>query len=156
MLRCDRTKIVATGISAGGHLALLLGLSQLPGDRTIKAVCSLYGPSDLVEILPEEKRDDQKNAVAALLGGAVSEKLALAREASPITYVRKDSIPIRLYHGRMDVLVPIAQSIALDAVMKAAGAESTLIIYDGKGHAFGLDDHALDEVAAFFERALSG
>jgi len=152
-LHVDTNKIVATGISAGGHLALLLGLSQPPGDHTIKAVCALYGPADLVEILPPKMRGDRTNAVAALLGGSVSEKLSLARAASPITYVRKDSIPVMLFHGEKDELVPVAQSIALDHALKAAGAQSTLTIYKDKGHAFGLDDAALLEVEKFYEHS---
>ncbi|HEX3800985.1 MAG TPA: alpha/beta hydrolase [Verrucomicrobiae bacterium] len=153
-LHVNTNKFVATGISAGGHLSLLLGLSQPHGDRTIKAVCALYGPADLVEILPPDMRDKKSNAVAALLGGSVTEKLALAREASPITYVSKDSIPILLYHGEQDKLVPVAQSIALNAAMKAAGAQSTLVIYKDKGHAFGLDDQALAQVKEFYDRCL--
>jgi acetyl esterase/lipase len=154
-LHLDANKIVATGISAGGHLALLLALSQPPNDHTIKAVCALYGPSDMVAMLPPEKQNDTNNAIAALLGGSVSEKLALAREASPITYVSKDSVPVMLFHGEKDKLVPVAQSIALDAALKAAGAQSTLIIYKDKGHAFGLDDAALLDVAKFYDRSLN-
>lgn len=154
-LHFDTNKIVATGISAGGHLALLLALSQSPGDRTIKAVCALYGPADLVEILPPNMRGDSTNAVAALLGGPVAEKLSLAREASPITYVRKDSVPVLLFHGEKDALVPVAQSIALDNALKAAGAQSTLVIYKDKGHAFGLDDAALLDVEKFYERSFN-
>jgi acetyl esterase/lipase len=154
-LHIDTNKVVATGISAGGHLALLLGLSQSPSDHTIKAVCALYGPADLAEILPPKMRGDTNNAVAALLGGSVSEKLALAREASPITYVRKDSVPILLFHGEKDELVPIAQSIALDNALKTTGAQSTLTIYKDKGHAFGLDDAALLDVEKFYERSFN-
>ncbi len=153
-LRIDTNKMVATGISAGGHLALLLGLSQPSGDRTIKAVCALYGPTDLITILPPEMRNQSTNAVAALLGGAVSNKLEFAREASPITYVREDSVPVLLFHGEKDALVPVAQSIALDSALRAAGAESTLVIYKDKGHAFGLDDAALLEVNKFYDRCL--
>jgi acetyl esterase/lipase len=153
-LRLDPHKMVATGISAGGHLALLLALSQLPGNRSIKAVCALYGPSDLIAMLPPEQRDKSTNPIAALLGAPVSKQLALARAASPITYVSKDSVPVMLFHGEQDKLVPVEQSIALDAALKAAGAQSTLIIYKDKGHAFGLDDEALRKVKEFFDRSL--
>ena len=153
-LRLDANKIVATGISAGGHLALLLGLSQKPGDHTIKAICALYPPTDLVAIIPLKKRDATDDPVAKLLGGSVSEKLTLAREASPITYVRKTSPPVLLIHGDKDTLVPIEQSEILDAALKKAGADSSLIIYKGYGHAFGLRADTLAEVGEFFARSL--
>jgi len=153
-LRIDTNKLVATGISAGGHLALLLGLSQPPGARPIKAVCALYGPTDLITILPPAMRNQSTNVLAALLGGPVSNKLELAREASPITYVRKDSVPVLLFHGEKDALVPVAQSIALDSALKTAGAQSTLVIYRDKGHAFDLDDAALLDVKKFYDRCL--
>jgi acetyl esterase/lipase len=147
-LHLDTNKIVATGISAGGHLALLLGLSQTTGDRTIKGVCALYGPTDLT------KYADVKgpNAVTRLLGGPITEKITLAKEASPLSYVSKNSVPVMLFHGEKDELVPVAQSIALDDAMKAAGAKSTLIIYQDRGHAFGLDDATVMEVGKFYER----
>jgi acetyl esterase/lipase len=155
-LHVDTNKIVATGISAGGHLALLLGLSQPPGHHMIKAVCALYAPTDLLVLVPEELRDQSTNAVAVLLGGPVSQRLSLARDASPISYTRKGSIPIMLFHGEKDQIVPVAQSMALDAALKAVGAQSTLIVYKDKGHAFGLDDAALRKVGEFYERSLNG
>jgi acetyl esterase/lipase len=150
----DTNKIFAIGVSAGGHLSLLLGLSQKPADRTIKAVCAFYPPSDLVAILPENMRDQTNNPVAELLGGPVSQKLALAREASPMTYVRKDSVPVLIYHGDADTLVPLAQSKSLDAALKAAGAQSTLILYKGQGHGFAPGDNALFQIANFFKNAV--
>ena len=146
----DTNRIFAIGASAGGHLSLLLGLSQKPGDRTIKAVCALYPPTDLVSIVPPEKRGEADNPVADLLGGPVSERLALAREASPITYVRKESVPVLILHGDADTLVPVAQSRSLEAAMKAAGANCTVVVYRGYPHGFGPGEAGLDRIAKFF------
>jgi hypothetical protein len=79
-------------------------------------------------------------------GKPAVEKIALAREVSPITYVRKDSVPVMLCHREKNRLVSVVQSIALDAGHKAAGAQSTSVIYIAKGHAFGLDDAAVLDV----------
>jgi acetyl esterase/lipase len=149
----DTNKFFAAGFSAGGHLALMLGLTQKPGDRTIKAVCALYPPTDLTTMLPENMRAESNNPVADLLGGPVSKDLALAREASPITHVRKDSIPVLLYHGDADRVVPLAQSEALSKAMKAAGAQCRLFVYPHTGHGFWLNDADLAYVAKFFEKS---
>jgi dipeptidyl aminopeptidase/acylaminoacyl peptidase len=113
----------------------------------------VHGPTDLTTILPPEMRNKSTNVVAGLLGGPVSEEILLAREASPISYVSKDLIPTMLFHGEKDKLVSVAQSITLNAALKAAGAQSTLIIYTDKGHAFALSDATLLDVEKFFEQA---
>lgn len=150
----DTNKIFAIGVSAGGHLSLLLGLSQKAGDRTIKAVCAFYPPTDLVAILPESMRNQTNNPVADLLGGAVSERLVMARQASPINYVRKDSVPVLIYHGDADTVVPLVQSKSLDAALKAAGAQSTLIVCKGQRHGFAPGAGALFQIANFFQSAV--
>ncbi len=150
----DTNQFFAAGFSAGGHLALMLGLAQNPGDRTIKAVCALYPPTDLTTILPGKMRSETNNPVADLLGGPLTEKLALAREASPITYVRKDSVPVLLFHGDADNVVPLAQSQALSRAMKAAGAKCTLMVYPNQGHGFWLQNGDLAQVASFFEKSV--
>jgi acetyl esterase/lipase len=146
----DTNRIFAIGASAGGHLSLLLGLSQKPGDHMIKAVCAFYPPTDLVSIVPPARRGEADNPVADLLGGPISERLALAREASPITYVRKDSVPVLIFHGDADTLVPVAQSQSLETALKAAGANCTLIVNPGYPHGFGPGEATLDRIARFF------
>lgn len=150
----DTNRFFAAGFSAGGHLALMLGLAQKPGDRTIKAVCALYPPTDLTSILPERMRSESNNPVADLLGGPLTEKLDLAREASPITYVQKDSVPVLIYHGDADNVVPLAQSEALSRALKATGAKCTLMVYPHTGHGFWLQDSDLERVAKFFETSV--
>lgn len=146
----DTNRIFAVGASAGGHLSLLLGLSQKPGDRTIKAVCAFYPPTDLVSIMPPAMRSDTNNPIAELLGGSLSDRLALAREASPMTYVRKDSVPVLIFHGDADKLVPVAQSQSLEVALKAAGANCTLIVHPGYPHGFRPGEDELDRIAKFF------
>ncbi|MGH8048249.1 MAG: prolyl oligopeptidase family serine peptidase, partial [Chthoniobacterales bacterium] len=99
--------------SAGGHLALLLGLDPQTTPNPIKAICALYPPTDLIAIVPPEKQNRSDNLVAQLLGGPVSDRLALAREASPVTYVSKHAPPVLLIHGDRDNLVPLDQSLLL-------------------------------------------
>jgi acetyl esterase/lipase len=150
----DTNRIFAAGLSAGGHLSLLLGLSQKPGDRTIKAVCAFYPPTDLVAIIPLVGRGRTDNPVADLLGGSVMSKMALAKEASPMTYIRKDSVPSLIFHGDEDTLVPLSQSTSLDAAMKTVGASCTVVVRKGEGHAFLPDDKMLSQIAKFFESAV--
>jgi len=153
-LHLDAKHIGATGASAGGHLALLLGLDPQTSPNPIKAICALYPPTDLISIVPPKNREERDNPVALLLGAPVSQRLALAKKGSPITYVTAHAPPVLLIHGDRDSLVPLDQSRVLNLALRHAGAKSSLMIFQGKGHAFGLDDSALRDVAGFFDRYL--
>jgi dipeptidyl aminopeptidase/acylaminoacyl peptidase len=89
-----------------------------------------------------------------MFGGTIVHRRSEARAASPVTYANRNSPPFLLFHGDRDWLVPREQSELLDKALREVGVESELIIVKGKGHAFGLDDAQLKEVAAFFRRHL--
>ena len=161
-LQLDPNRMVVTGVSAGGHLALLLAFTQdrqltaggsnpLPVNA-IKAVCAFYPPTDLVDIIPEDRRNKSNNLVAALLGAPVSERLAAAQNGSPIRHVNKESPPVFLIHGDRDTLVPQAQSELLHTALRSAGVECTLVIYEGAGHGFRPRPKTLEEISRFLDR----
>jgi acetyl esterase/lipase len=163
-LRLDPDRVVATGASAGGQLALLLAFSAektlvsggtppLP-PHFIKAVCVLYPVTDLYGIVRPESRDSPQNLVAFLLGGSVREKEELARLGSPISHVTADSPPVWFFHGDKDPLVPLEQSRTLQRKLAAAGVKTRLVIREGRSHAFGLSPAEVREVGAFFRRAI--
>lgn len=160
----NANKIGVWGASAGGHLVALLGTSgdvkKLEGNggwpdqsSRVNAVCDFCGPSELFVLARNSK--GAKNPVAQLLGGPVSEKKELAKEASPVTYVSKDDPPFLIVHGDKDRLVPQNQAELLNKTLQKAGVESTLYIAEGRGH--GLAGRDINQrVRAFFDRHLKG
>jgi acetyl esterase/lipase len=157
--RIDADHIGAFGFSAGGHLALMLGLTRpsdgLEGEggnagysSIVQAVVNSAGATDLL-------RASQENFsfyyVKNLLGGTPENMPEEYRKASPLTYVRKDSPPILTIQGDRDADVPLEQAEYLDAKMKEVGASHTLIVKQGAGHESFHDD---DAVWAFFDRNL--
>jgi dipeptidyl aminopeptidase/acylaminoacyl peptidase len=72
--------------------------------------------------------------VSKLLGGPPQENKEKAAQASPITYVSKDSAPMLIMHGDKDNLVPISQSEELAAALKKAGVEVTFQVVKDNGH----------------------
>lgn len=158
-LGLDPTAFVAAGQSAGGHLALLLAYSQGENRRgwgpavpagTLRAVAALYPPADLLRLVPPGARDNPIHPVALLLGARVEERLALARRASPVTYVEADNPPTLLFHGKADPIVPVEQSLILAHKLKAHSVPTRLILTDG-GHAFTLYPDRVDDILNFFE-----
>jgi acetyl esterase/lipase len=135
----DKTKYVVTGASAGGQLALMVGLATVvpdlgptnPGDFTIAAVVNGYGPSDVTDLLA-------RNISWAVqwLPASTPNRAALAREVSPITYVRKSVPPLITVQGADDTTVPTAESQALFTALTAAGADTALHFVPLAGHGF--------------------
>ena len=141
----DPNRIGATGGSAGGHLSLMLGLTDADDDlegeggnsdqsSRVQAVVNVFGPTEM-------KSCHEGSVVPWIfrlfMGGTPDEVSETYRVASPITYVSQDDPPILTLHGDKDLLVPIAQATMLDERMKEAGADHTLLILEGAGHGFG-------------------
>ncbi len=135
----DRTRYVVTGASAGGQLALMVGMAtpaaQLgptsPTDYKIAAIVNGYGPSDVTDLLA-------KNVSWAVqwLPANTPNRAALAVTVSPVTYVRKDVPPLITVQGQDDTTVPIAEAQNLFNLLTAAGADTALHYVAGAGHGF--------------------
>ena len=139
----DTTRIVTTGHSAGGHLALMAAMvptgSELdaacPADDNdpplkVAAVVNWYGISDVREIL--DGPDRRTYAVAWM--GSQSNRDALADRLSPLHYVRKDLPPVITIHGDQDPTVPYSQATRLRDALTAAGVPNLLKTIHGGSH----------------------
>ena len=149
----DPQRIGASGESAGGHLAALLGTVE--GASSVRAVLALYPPTDLVTLGREFANPEKPSNIEKLLGGPIEQKLALAAEASPVNNVSASSPPFLLIHGARDELVPLEQSLELQRRLARANVEARLIVVPDKGHWFRLDANQMAEVARFFRRHFS-
>lgn len=162
--KIDADHIGVTGRSAGGHLSLLVGLtdpqSKLEGDSgnpghssRVQAVVNVFGPTDLAACY-------RTSSVAWIfrlfMGGTPEEVADTYTAASPITYASADDPPVLTLQGDQDRLVPVAQATSLDAKLKAVGAPHTLTIYQGQGHGFTPEykRKEMDATWEFFERHL--
>ncbi len=162
----DPNKIGVWGVSAGGHLAALLGTmsssdtpSFVPDSSAVQAVCDWCGPTDLVSVARQAGSrtkidyETPSGPVAKLLGGLASDKKDLAVQASPITYVSKGDPPIMIVHGDIDDLVPFSQSEEFIEKLKAAGVPAKLITVKGAGH--NLDsEQEIKRLTDFFRQIL--
>ncbi|MEQ1825504.1 MAG: alpha/beta hydrolase fold domain-containing protein [Pirellula sp.] len=167
----DENKIGVIGTSAGGHLVSMLGTSgdvpSLEGslgknlDKTSRVACvvNFFGPENFITMEHQPSTIDRKGTKdcpeALLLGGAISDRKEIAREASPVTHVSKGDAPFFTAHGTKDPLVPFAQGQELHAALKQVGVPSLFQEMTDGGHGF--KNKVLDErVMQFFDLHLRG
>src|ERR1700683_366646 len=142
-LRVDSGKICAYGTSAGGHLALFLGLlsNNWKGDRdtlfadqspTVACVVDVSGPTDLTSS-SEKVSPWAKVLVKSNSGDDIETAL---RAASPITYVTPAAAPTLIVQGSSDEFVPKSQGILLQEAFKKSAAPVQYVEYQG-GHVYG-------------------
>jgi acetyl esterase/lipase len=136
----DSERIGAVGFSSGGHLALMLALTDKSdglegdcGDMTyssrIQAAVSSAGSTELVSRYSQEPV-----LIAAFLGDSPEKIPDVYAKASPQTYVTKDDPPILLIHGDVDEQVSLQQAELLDAKLTEMGVPHTLVIKKGYLH----------------------
>ena len=142
----DPAHVGVWGASAGGHLGALLGTTghtkqfdkgeNLDQSSRVQCVIDWFGPADFLRWGNTSifTVTDPKSPIYKLFGGPLPENDALARAASPVTYVQKDAAPILMIHGDKDSLVPVQQSEELHEALKQAGVDTTLDILPGSNH----------------------
>jgi acetyl esterase/lipase len=159
----DPERIGSFGLSAGGHLSLML---------------ATQGGSDAPRPLRRERlgrdgvRSDRAPIAAAVawfppveLSDSVGPNTAFpaldfdpdkVEEVSPLRHVDDGDAPALLMHGTRDRLVPIAASEAMKAAYDEAGIDAEYHVFEGAGHGFQGDDarRSSELAKAWFDRWL--
>lgn len=136
----DTSRIVVTGESAGGHLALALGMiPESEGlDREcagaplpkVAAVLNWFGITDVPDVI-----DGPHKANAAVRWfGSLPNRMEIARRVSPLTYVRPGLPPILTVHGDSDPTVPYDEAVRLHAALAKVNVPNQLVTVPGGKH----------------------
>lgn len=127
-LGVDPDRIVASGGSAGGHIAactgVIEGCEEAGDNMKISSV-----PNAMILFNPVLDTTDKGY-------GANEFKPEQQTELSPCHHVHKGIPPTILFHGTADKTVPFENAERFTRLMKDAGNECVLVPFPGKGHGF--------------------
>ena len=148
----DVNRVVVTGGSAGGHLALTTGmLTSAAGfdrecytpddeiwkheggtsqDPKVAAIVNWFGITDVLD----ELHGPNTKGYAVVWIGDQPNADEIAKRVSPINMVSKNVPPILTIHGDHDELVPYSQAVRLHKALDAAGVPNQLYTVAGGNH----------------------
>jgi len=130
----------------------------------VAATVVFYGPTDMEKFFLRDAAAlpaGHKSPGEAYMGVTADtpEARQLLREASPIDHVRPGLPPFLLLHGDKDPLVPIAQTVAFEQKLRAAGVPCEFIIVKGGMHGMkkwdALNSDYVAQVIAWLQKTLN-
>lgn len=159
----DPNRLGVYGMSAGGHLSLMLGTTaddgrandpdpvQRVSDR-VQAVVAFVAPTDLTIMV----KDAPGRLPAYSRFPALNLDLAAAKRHSPLQFVTPDDAPTLLLAGAKDDLVPIDHNRKIREAFQTHQLDHKLVEYENAGHGFGPDvmPRAVVEMVDWFEAHL--
>ena len=158
--RFDLGRVVVTGGSAGGHLALTTAMipssagfenecvfeddegwtGAITDTRPkVAAVVNWFGITDVADMIQGK---NLHGYAVSWLGGQPNRE-DLARRVSPLTYVRAGLPPVLTIHGDADKLVPYSHAVRLHEALTKAGVRNQLLTLPGAGHGGFSDEEEL-------------
>lgn len=164
----DPDRIGAWGNSAGGHLALMLGMAgkdAIPDDdgpylnesSSVKAVVSDSGPIDLIH---QFQHKQVHTVIEKLMGGPPDgERIVDYKQASPASYVSAKLPPLMLIYGEADGQVGVVTSDQFVDGLQKVGLKDLTYLRLGKvdhcPHSLIRVPWVVPAVNDFFARTLS-
>ncbi len=136
----DASRIVTSGNSAGGHLALTTGMipasagldRECPGSEelSVAAIINWYGITEVGDLL--DGPNIRSYAVEWM--GSLENRFEIAERVSPMTYVRAGLPPTLTIHGDADPIVPYQHAVMLHEKLDGLGVPNELHTVPGGRH----------------------
>lgn len=159
-MNIDENKIAVIGASAGGYLAVMLGVTGNTGKFTfgdnlnqsskVQAVIDCFGLTDLTRTADDLTDEKKKlyaspssfisvfvNGIAGYKnkkGGSILDTHETAKDSNPLNYIDKDTPPFLIFHGDKDKTVSLSQSKILHEALTEKGIDSSFYIINGGEH----------------------
>lgn len=119
----DPTRICVVGWSYGGYAALLSAAEFPKRYRCVVSIAGVSDPTDLVTDSWGHTRKFRKSQIGWDLEGGAPEERA-----------KEIQVPVLLFHGDMDINVPIEHSKNMKKALRRAKKDVELVEYEGADH----------------------
>jgi dipeptidyl aminopeptidase/acylaminoacyl peptidase len=126
----DGARLTITGASAGGYATLC----ALTFHDVFAAGASHYGVGD-IEALARDTHKFESRYLDGLIG-PYPEAVDVYRERSPIHHVDQLRVPVILFQGLEDKVVPPEQAETMAAALRAKGIPFAYLPFEGEQHGF--------------------
>ena len=126
----DRERLAIRGGSAGGYAVLC----ALTFHDAFAAGASYYGVADAEALARDTHKFESR--YLDLLIGPYPEQAEVYRERSPIKHVDQLRVPVILFQGLEDKIVPPNQAETMVAALKRNGVPHAYIAFEGEQHGF--------------------
>ncbi len=149
VLNIDMNRLGVFGYSAGGHLAELVAMRDMPNGVKIKAVVAGGTPHFM-------RVDPDFHMVKALIGKSFDEDPTPYYKATPVDQVTSNFPPVFIYHGAEDQLVPTLHVHKWVKRLEELNVEYELYWVKGRGHigTFLLPSQSINKSIEFFDKKL--
>lgn len=122
----DPARLAIFGWSYGGYAALQANVLD---PSLFKAAVAVAPVTDLATMVQDSQYWTTHRYTRNLIGSGPH-----VREGSPAQNADRIKVPVLLFHGDRDLNVGIRQSRLMEDKLKAAGARTELVVYDGLDH----------------------
>ncbi|MFM7223959.1 MAG: S9 family peptidase [Actinomycetota bacterium] len=136
----DPGRVVVMGGSAGGFTVLGVAARH---PQLVAAVVALYPVTDLLALDATTHRFE--SGYTGRLVGPLPAARPTYVERSPITAAARIRVPVLLFHGSDDAVVPAEQSEALAAAIATAGTPVERHVFAGEGHGWRRAETVVEE-----------
>jgi dipeptidyl aminopeptidase/acylaminoacyl peptidase len=126
----DGERLAIRGGSAGGYATLCC----LVFHEEFATGASYYGVAD-AETLASDTHKFEARYLDSLIG-PYPERADLYRERSPIHFVERLRVPVILFQGLEDEIVPPSQAETMVAALRANGVPYAYLAFEGEQHGF--------------------
>ncbi len=126
----DRERLAIRGGSAGGYATLC----ALTFHDAFAAGASYFGVAD-AEALAQDTHKFESRYLDRLIG-PYPEQADLYRERSPIHYVERLQVPVILFQGLEEEVVPPNQAETMAAALERNGVPHAYLAFEGEQHGF--------------------
>ena len=170
----DTAFVGISGFSSGGHLASLAAVTNGMDDASlgdvsydiegavgsytslssqVNAACDWSGPVDLPNMDCGEKMKMDPSPEEVLIGLPLTGNETRYALASPVTFADADNVPIHIFHGKTDNVVPVCQGQRFYEALRAAEADCGYTEVPEGGHGFNMyTEENLARMVSFFDR----